>query len=52
MVKSDAIFIATGVTTGPMLQGVNYQSNKVITETMVMFSGDKIKNKVRLERNA
>jgi len=52
MVKSDAIFIATGVTTGPMLQGVNYQNGKVITETIVMFSGDKIKNKVRLERNA
>lgn len=52
MVKSDAIFIATGITNGPMLQGVNYQNGKIITETMVMFSGDKIMNKIRLEKNA
>jgi fructose-1,6-bisphosphatase II / sedoheptulose-1,7-bisphosphatase len=41
MVKSDVIFIATGVTDGWLLRGVKYIDAKVSTETLAMYSGDK-----------
>ncbi len=38
MVKGDCLFAATGVTTGPMLQGVKYNRDTIETETVVMRS--------------
>ncbi|MGE0565217.1 MAG: class II fructose-bisphosphatase [Pseudolabrys sp.] len=38
MVKGDCLFAATGVTTGPMLQGVKFGKNVIETETLVMRS--------------
>jgi fructose-1,6-bisphosphatase II / sedoheptulose-1,7-bisphosphatase len=38
MVKGDCLFSATGVTTGPMLQGVKYNRDTIETETVVMRS--------------
>jgi fructose-1,6-bisphosphatase II / sedoheptulose-1,7-bisphosphatase len=38
MVKGDCLFAATGVTTGPMLQGVRFGNDVIETETVVMRS--------------
>ena len=38
MVKGDCLFAATGVTTGPMLQGVRFGKDVIETETVVMRS--------------
>jgi len=38
MVKGDCLFAATGVTTGPMLQGVKFGKDVIETETVVMRS--------------
>jgi fructose-1,6-bisphosphatase II / sedoheptulose-1,7-bisphosphatase len=38
MVRGDCLFAATGVTTGPMLQGVKFNKNTIETETVVMRS--------------
>lgn len=38
MVKSDCIFVATGVTTGAMIQGMYKKHGKLITETFVANS--------------
>ncbi len=38
MVKGDCLFAATGVTTGPMLQGVRRKGDTIETETVVMRS--------------
>ena len=38
MVKGDCLFAATGVTTGPMLEGVEFKQNMITTETVVMRS--------------
>ncbi|HZQ11869.1 MAG TPA: class II fructose-bisphosphatase [Pseudolabrys sp.] len=38
MVKGDCLFAATGVTTGPMLQGVKFGKSVIETETVVMRS--------------
>jgi fructose-1,6-bisphosphatase II / sedoheptulose-1,7-bisphosphatase len=38
MVKGDALFAATGVTTGPMLGGVKFGKNVIETDTVVMRS--------------
>ena len=38
MVKGDCLFAATGVTNGPMLQGVKYNRDTIETETVVMRS--------------
>ena len=38
MVKGDCLFSATGVTNGPMLQGVKYNRDTIETETVVMRS--------------
>jgi fructose-1,6-bisphosphatase II / sedoheptulose-1,7-bisphosphatase len=38
MVRGDCLFAATGVTTGPMLQGVKFNKDTVETETVVMRS--------------
>jgi fructose-1,6-bisphosphatase II / sedoheptulose-1,7-bisphosphatase len=38
MVRGDCLFAATGVTTGPMLNGVKFGKNVIETETLVMRS--------------
>jgi fructose-1,6-bisphosphatase II / sedoheptulose-1,7-bisphosphatase len=38
MVKGDCLFAATGVTTGPMLQGVKFEKDLITTDTVVMRS--------------
>ncbi len=38
MVRGDCLFAATGVTTGPMLQGVKFNRDTIETETVVMRS--------------
>lgn len=38
MVRGDCLFAATGVTTGPMLQGVKFGKQVIETETVVMRS--------------
>jgi len=38
MVKGDCLFAATGVTSGPMLQGVRFANGVIETETVVMRS--------------
>ena len=38
MVKGDCLFAATGVTTGPMLNGVKFGKDMIETETVVMRS--------------
>jgi fructose-1,6-bisphosphatase II / sedoheptulose-1,7-bisphosphatase len=38
MVRGDCLFAATGVTTGPMLQGVKFNKDTIETETVVMRS--------------
>ncbi len=38
MVRGDCLFAATGVTTGPMLQGVKFHKDTIDTETVVMRS--------------
>ena len=38
MVRGDCLFAATGVTTGPMLQGVKFGKSVIETETVVMRS--------------
>ena len=36
LVKGDAMFVATGVSSGPILRGVSFQSGNVITRSVVM----------------
>ena len=38
MVKGDCLFAATGVTTGAMLKGVQFEHDLIETETVVMRS--------------
>ena len=38
MVKGDCLFAATGVTTGPMLNGVKFGKDMIETDTVVMRS--------------
>jgi fructose-1,6-bisphosphatase II / sedoheptulose-1,7-bisphosphatase len=38
MVKGDCLFAATGVTTGPMLNGVKFEKDMILTDTVVMRS--------------
>ncbi|NEX91818.1 class II fructose-bisphosphatase [Caulobacter sp. 17J65-9] len=50
LVKTDAIFVATGVTKGAMLDGVRFERGFVTTETLVMTSADRTVRRVRLRR--
>jgi fructose-1,6-bisphosphatase II / sedoheptulose-1,7-bisphosphatase len=38
MVRGDCLFAATGVTTGPMLNGVKFEKDLILTDTVVMRS--------------
>jgi fructose-1,6-bisphosphatase II / sedoheptulose-1,7-bisphosphatase len=50
MVRSDAIFVATGVTDGALLQGVKYKDGFVHTHTLVMNSASRTVREVRMKR--
>ncbi len=50
MVSADAIFVATGVTDGALLQGVKFKDGFVHTHTVVMNSASKTVRDVRMKR--
>ncbi len=50
MVRADAIFVATGVTTGPLLDGVRMIGGLVHTHTLVMNSATGTVREVRMKR--
>ena len=50
MVRADAIFVATGVTDGALLQGVKFKDGFVHTHTVVMNSASKTVRDVRMKR--
>ena len=52
MVSSDAIFCATGVTDGALLDGVKYAGGFVHTHTLVMNSATQTVREVRMKRPA
>jgi fructose-1,6-bisphosphatase II / sedoheptulose-1,7-bisphosphatase len=50
MVRADAIFAATGVTKGALLDGVSYADGFVHTHTLVMNSATRTVREVRMKR--
>ena len=50
MVRADAIFAATGVTNGALLDGVHYEDGFVHTHTIVMNSATQTVREVRMKR--
>jgi fructose-1,6-bisphosphatase II / sedoheptulose-1,7-bisphosphatase len=50
IVKTDAVFAATGVTRGVMLDGVRFHNGFVTTHTLVMNSVDRTVRKIRMTR--
>lgn len=50
MVRADAIFAATGVTKGALLDGVSYKDGFVHTHTLVMNSSTRTVREVRMKR--
>jgi fructose-1,6-bisphosphatase II / sedoheptulose-1,7-bisphosphatase len=50
MVRSDAIFVATGVTSGALLEGVRFKNGFVHTHTLVMDSSSGTVREVRMKR--
>ena len=50
MVRADAIFAATGVTNGALLDGVAYEDGFVHTHTLVMNSSTRTVREVRMKR--
>jgi fructose-1,6-bisphosphatase II / sedoheptulose-1,7-bisphosphatase len=52
MVRADAIFSATGVTDGALLDGVKYEDGFVTTHTLVMNSATRTVREVRMKRPA
>ena len=50
MVRADAIFAATGVTKGALLDGVRYEDGFVHTHTLVMNSATRTVREVRMKR--
>ena len=50
MVRADAIFVATGVTDGALLEGVKYKDGFVHTHTVVMNSASRTVREVRMKR--
>ena len=50
MVRADAIFAATGVTNGALLDGVAYEDGFVNTHTLVMNSSTRTVREVRMKR--
>jgi fructose-1,6-bisphosphatase II / sedoheptulose-1,7-bisphosphatase len=52
MVRADAIFVATGVTTGALLDGVKINAGFIHTHTLVMNSATRTVREVRMKRPA
>jgi fructose-1,6-bisphosphatase II / sedoheptulose-1,7-bisphosphatase len=52
MVRADAIFVATGVTTGALLDGVRINAGFIHTHTLVMNSATRTVREVRMKRPA
>jgi fructose-1,6-bisphosphatase II / sedoheptulose-1,7-bisphosphatase len=50
LVRTDAVFAATGVTKGAMLDGVRYENGFVTTHTLVMTSSNRTVRRVRMRR--
>ena len=50
LVKGDAVFAATGVTDGAMLDGVTYRDGMVHTHTLVMVSATGTSREIRMKR--
>ncbi len=50
LVRTDAVFAATGVTKGAMLDGVRYERGFVTTDTLVMTSSNRTVRRVRMRR--
>ena len=50
LVRSDAVFCATGVTRGALLDGVRYEKGFVTTHTLVMTSSNRTVRRVRMRR--
>jgi fructose-1,6-bisphosphatase II / sedoheptulose-1,7-bisphosphatase len=50
MVRADAIFVATGVTSGALLDGVKVADGFVHTHTLVMDSSTSTVREVRMKR--
>jgi fructose-1,6-bisphosphatase II / sedoheptulose-1,7-bisphosphatase len=50
LVRTDAVFAATGVTDGNMLRGVHYDRGFITTETVVMTSSNRTVRKVHMRR--
>ena len=50
LVRTDAIFAATGVTKGMKLDGVRYERGHVITHTLVMDSASRTVSEIRARR--
>lgn len=51
LVKNDVIFVLTGVTAGDFVQGVQLKENKIITESLVMYSKNKYIDKIIKEHS-
>jgi fructose-1,6-bisphosphatase II / sedoheptulose-1,7-bisphosphatase len=52
LVRTDAIFVATGVTRGAMLDGVRHEAGFVTTDSLVMSSADRTVRRIRMKRPA
>jgi fructose-1,6-bisphosphatase II / sedoheptulose-1,7-bisphosphatase len=50
LVSADAIFVATGVTDGALLDGVRVKGDEVLTHTLVMNSHSRTVREVRMKR--
>jgi fructose-1,6-bisphosphatase II / sedoheptulose-1,7-bisphosphatase len=50
MVRADAIFVATGVTAGALLDGVGVGGGFVHTHTLVLHSGTGTAREIRMKR--
>ena len=50
LVKTDAVFAATGVTKGALLDGVQVRGGFVTTDTLVMTSASKTVRRIRMKR--
>ncbi len=52
LVTGDAVFAATGVTDGALLEGVRYRDGMVHTHTLVMVSATGTSREIRMKRRA
>ena len=52
LVKGDAVFAATGVTDGALLDGVTYRDGRVHTHTLVLVSATGTSREIRMTRQA